>query len=421
MIPEVPSWYDESYNDYNHAYMQSIIKGTTSDVNVDLLAINTVVPISNFKVDAWGGMPPLVLKWYSEPLASGGTSTAVHRACLSPPRFKFTATNGLATAVVLGTVYIYWVWNYRQDNLLMDLRPESGHSDDYSQLYTLPKMSETTGSVTEFPLYGVVKGYRTNEVIKVYAFFDEWVSDGDYYFPTCHVMEAVEETAGSNFPACVWKASGNPVGYEDYMRMSYIGMDNSSEYVKVITPQIIASDEHYRTIEVKLASGYIDTDEDATFEITIKPNNDIDDSITVGELAANIETVRFFDVETPFAETVKVNRSEINPIFYERLNQNYKTSVVLQSVLDEPLYFIEFMVNNYPLFVPIYNGQTLYMSDSQVHCTDGVRSSKMFNFATSIPNVITIQNPTKHKYKVKLNVDYDVYKDVYVVDVNQFV
>ena len=49
-------------------------------------------------------------------------------------------------------------------------------------------------------------------------------------------------------------------------------------------------------------------------------------------------------------------------------------------------------------------------SDSLNHAMDGVRSGEIFHIDGTTPNIINIQCPTKHKYKVKFKIDYEVYK-----------
>ena len=83
--------------------------------------------------------------------------------------------------------------------------------------------------------------------------------------------------------------------------------------------------------------------------------------------------------------------------------------------MEEPLYYINFTINDYPKMIPIYDGQTLRFADSLQHAADGVRSGDIFYFDGKTPNVINMQNPTKHKYKVKFQYDYEVYKDVYIL------
>jgi len=201
---------------------------------------------------------------------------------------------------------------------------------------------------------------------------------------------------------------------DDFIRISQHGTDDSSDYLKVITPQMIASDDYYHTIDVKIQDDLPDNDETAIFIITTKVNDDVDDKITTTELTDNISKLRFYNVEKSFDEVATVARSEINPVFYERLYNTYKDSVVLQSRLDEPLYYIEFLVNNFATSIPIYNNGTVMFSDQLTHCIDGTRSSELFFFDKTKPNIINVVNPTNHKYKVKFHVDYHVYKNVYV-------
>jgi hypothetical protein len=40
----------------------------------------------------------------------------------------------------------------------------------------------------------------------------------------------------------------------------------------------------------------------------------------------------------------------------------------------------------------------------------------MFYIDGKTPNVINVKNPDKHKYKFKLDFDYEIYKDIYVIN-----
>ena len=102
-------------------------------------------------------------------------------------------------------------------------------------------------------------------------------------------------------------------------------------------------------------------------------------------------------------------------MYYETLWQTYDKAAVLESIMEEPLYYVKFSINDYAKTIPIYNNGSLKFSDSLAHAADGVRSGDIFIMDGKTPNIINIQNPTKHKYKVKFKCDYQVYKDVYIV------
>ena len=118
--------------------------------------------------------------------------------------------------------------------------------------------------------------------------------------------------------------------------------------------------------------------------------------------------IHYFNVTTDYATQVSISRSSINPIFYETLWDTYDNAPVLESIADEALNYINFSINDYPQLVPIYHGQTLSFSDKLTHALDGIRSGKIFYMDGKTPNVINVQNPTKHKYKVKFKVSYNI-------------
>ena len=94
--------------------------------------------------------------------------------------------------------------------------------------------------------------------------------------------------------------------------------------------------------------------------------------------------------------------------------------MVLESISEEPLNYVLFSVNDYPTFVPIYDGGSVKFSDNLTHAADGVRSSKIFHMDGVTQNTINMRLPTKHKYKVKFQYPYEVYKDIYVVTDDDF-
>ena len=151
-----PSWYEGNYA-YDSYVMGHLIKGVNSEVSYPIATICTTM-IQQFTVDTWNGMPPLVLGWYTEPSATGSTgSYAIHRAMLTCPKFKFKATNNMASNCVLNNVKVEFIWNYTTNGTLMDLRSEGDKKKQYAQIYTLPKGSEQTRlSGLDYPLFGVV-------------------------------------------------------------------------------------------------------------------------------------------------------------------------------------------------------------------------------------------------------------------------
>jgi len=408
----MPTWYEGNYT-YDSNVMLNIIKGMSSEVSYPSAAIYTTM-ISTFTMDTWPGMPPIVLDWFHDTDANGNSTYDIKRGLLTPLKFKFTATNNLAYNCILNNVHIQFTWYYRTDNLMMNMRSEGDKKQQYAKIFTLPKGSEQTRTPgLDYPIYGITQGYQLDEIIKVYAFYDTYLDKQNVYFPTCVELLPMPNTSGPDFPTCIWKAAA-VMSEDDFIRISQHGTDDSSDYLKVITPQMIASDDYYHTIDVKIQDDLPDNDETAIFIITTKVNDDVDDKITTTELTDNISKLRFYNVEKSFDEVATVARSEINPVFYERLYNTYKDSVVLQSRLDEPLYYIEFLVNNFATSIPIYNNGTVMFSDQLTHCIDGTRSSELFFFDKTKPNIINVVNPTNHKYKVKFHVDYHVYKNVYV-------
>jgi hypothetical protein len=93
--------------------------------------------------------------------------------------------------------------------------------------------------------------------------------------------------------------------------------------------------------------------------------------------------------------------------------------VVLQSKVKEPLKFIEFAFNDYATYVPIYDGQTIELSDNLTFASDGVMANEMlYYFGNDKANTVTIKNSTDYVYLVKMQVEYDVYEHMYVMTID---
>ena len=259
----------------------------------------------------------------------------------------------------------------------------------------------------DYPVFAIIDGYEKTEpsqVIKVYGQWNEYNADGDYYFPTTVLLEPVDGVGGDDddpdFPTCLYKSSDHKLKTEDFIRITENGWMQGDRPIILDAPTV-ARDEHYRTINIEIANDLDCDDQRAVFVINTKPNTSIDDQVTEDELSTYMKYVHFYNVTAEFASVVEIPRGSIDPIFFETLWQTYDKAAVLESIEEEPLYYINFSINKYPNLIPIYNGGSVKFSDQLTHAADGVRSGKIFYIDGKTPNVINMQNPTKHKYKVK--------------------
>jgi hypothetical protein len=408
-----PSWYGVDLT-YDSLVCKDIITGDASNVKYPSAAQYTTM-IQQYTIGTWKGIPPFKLDWWT---SGKEGETAIKRALLYPPEFRFTITNNISSKITLNNISIKMKFFYYEDGTLMNIRSSTDKTKESTKIYVLPKGSELVTQT--LPIFGIVDGYEMDEIVKIWGFYDKWYADTAVYFPSCFQLMPVTGYDGTNHPCVLWKSDeslystqGGDQPTLDYTRMAYKGMSNS-EYLKVITPQIIAADEYYRIIDVK-CDGNVN-DEAAIFTITIKPNDTVDDFITAEELGSSVASLRFYNQVLPFSPEVTTYRSSVHPVFYERMQNTYKNSVVLESIKSEPLHFVEFTINDsLDTYIPIYHGQTVEFSDYLTRCNDGIRSGDVFNFSMTNANKIGIKNPTQHKYKVKFHVDYEVYKDIYIM------
>lgn len=423
-FPEAQSLCPWSEGNYvtDSQIMKNLITSSNSETKDPYMTDYTNYTRS-FAIQKWSQIPPFVIKEFVDEPA---TTTMVKRAMLADPRIHLRVTNNLSSDVTLSYTLCIIKFSYNSTNIFMNMRTEGDRRQKQSRIYTLPKGAEVTRlDSLDFPIYAVVDGYkvgtstRAAEIVKVYATWNEYYEEGDYYFPTTIELLPVEGMSGTDYSTCLYKSVEGVMKRADFIRVTDGGWMNG-DGITVLDAPTIAASEHYRTINVKVQSpsgydGYNPDAQDAMFIIDTAPNTNVDDAIDEDTLAANIDKVHFFNVTKPFASSVSINRSEIEPTFYETLWQTYDKAVVLESVVEEPLYYVKFSVNNYPKTIPIYNNNTVMFSDSLSHAADGVRSGDVWIMDGVTPNIINIQCPTKHKYKVKFLVKYDVYKHMYVI------
>ncbi len=406
-------WSEGNYA-YDSQIMKNIIRSDRSEANFPAVAEYTSLT-QTFTIDTWSQIPPFVIKEFIDEPA---TTIMVKRAVLTPPKFKLIAKNNLNSEVTLSNAVCKFQWFFNPMDIFMNMRTEGNRRKKQARIYTLPKGSEATRIASlDFPIYAVVDGYKVGppqEIVKVFGTWNEYHQEGDYYFPTTIELLPVEGMSGTDYPICLYKSNGGVLKRDDFIRITDGGWMNGDGITVLDAPKI-AADEHYRTINVKIQDDKSPDDPDAIFEITTTPNTSIDDQVTEDELVSNISKIHFFNKIIDFATTTTIARRDIDPMFYETLWQTYDKAVVLESIAEEPLHYINFSINDYPKVVPIYNGQRLMFSDSLNHAMDGVRSGEIFHIDGTTPNIINIQCPTKHKYKVKFKVDYEVYKDIYVI------
>lgn len=413
MFPSMPTWYEGNLS-YDSQIIKNIINSDNSEVNFPESADYTRYD-HTFNIDGWSEMPPFELAWYNDPKLG----YAIRRACLSPPKFKFTLSNEDTSRVLLNNVTIRWAWNFNPTDIFMNMRTSGGKREKRSRIYTLPKGANETRLVgLDYPVFAIVDGYEKTEpsqIIKIYGQWNEYNESGDYYFPTTVLLEPVSGMDGPDFPTCLYKSVDHKLKSEDFIRITENGWMQGDRAI-VLDGPTVAQDEHYRTINVEIANDLDPDDQRAVFVITTKPNTSIDDKVTVEELETYMKYIHFYNVTVPYESIVEIPRGSIDPIFFETLWQTYDKAAVLESIAEEPLYYINFSINKYPNLIPIYNGGSVKFSDQLTHAADGVRSSKIFYIDGKTPNVINMQNPTKHKYKVKFKYEYNVYKHVYVVN-----
>lgn len=419
----LPTWFTSgnptSYN-YDSKVMADMIKSSNNEMKFPSAEVYTTMTC-NFVINTWNGLPPFKLGRYADKDTNGNWGTEVLRGLFTTPRFKLSITNDSGANVFMNNLGISFTWNYRTDNTLMDVR-NNKRSSEYAKLYTLPKGSELNlPDNATFPLFAIVDGYnKLEDIIKVYGVYDNYQPSMKRYFASYIPMTGIPETTNSSMKVpTVWKSNWG-INKDAFARMAYRAVNPQYETVKIITPKLAASDDYYRSIDVKIKDSNYDSAKDCVFIITTKATNSVQGGITQQELNNNIEKIHYFNVEKPFAETVEVARTEIDKIFYERLYQTYKNSVILQSIQDEPLYSIKFTVNDYATFIPIYHNGEVQFADDLSHCSDGNRSSTLFYFDNNTPNRINIQNTTADVYQIKFKVKYNVLKDVYVVPASDF-
>lgn len=411
---EVCPWYEGNLS-YESQVASYLMKSDNSEVEFPSITEGTTI-FHSFGMAQWSQLPPFEIKWFVD---SPATDVAIKRAVLPSPKFKLIFTNESNGEVQLKVAKFTFTWNYNHNDIFMNMRTEGNRRKKQARIYTLPKGAEATRlSNLNFPVYAVVDGYKVGpppEIVKVYAQWNEYYEDGDYYFPTTILLEPVEGMNGTDYPTCLYKSSsGGTMAYGDFIRVTDGGWMNNDGIIVLDAPKIAAS-EHYRTINVKVQDDKSPDDPEAVFVIETSPNTSVDDQISDDELSANVSKVHFFNKVVDFAPSVTVTRYDIDPMFYETLWQTYDKAAVLESIAEEPLYYVNFSINDYPKTVPIYHNQTLSFSDSLSHAMEGIRSGEIFYIDSKTPNIINMQCPTKNKYKVKFKVNYELYKDVYII------
>jgi hypothetical protein len=388
-----------------------------------------------FNIKKFNGMPPVELKDVVDYNTDTANQVSINRACLSTPQFYFQIKNNLTSTVTLSNISISFNFTYNENGLLMNTRSEGAKSKELNYLYTLPAGSEDNRQTgLNYPLFGVIDGFKLDEVIRVFGYYAKWDSVNDVYIPTCLTLEPITSSIGTDHPAVLYKsylnvadATTKGIAQYDFERLAYNGNADDNDYCKVLTPQLLASDDKYRTINVRCKQlsddsttytyGASPDSADTIFEITTTPNTTIDEQILATDLTTHIEKLRFFNCEYPFAASLDIPREEIDPVFRERLYTTYKEAPILQSVLGEPLYFVNFTINDYGVYFPIEHGKSLEFSDSLTHApNDGVRSSEIFIYSNITPNKFGVMSPTKYKYRVRFHYEYAVFQDAFVIE-----
>lgn len=430
---QVP-WMEGNYATSSQIF-KNIIRSDNAEANFASVAEYSI-DTKQFNISTWNGIPPFVIKEFIDEPA---TTIMIKRAMLADPKFYVVAQNKLSSNVTLGFVLVEFTWNFNPHDLLMNMSPNWTSRQKRQKIFTLPKGAEATRRTgLDFPLYAVVDGYKRfsatkpDEIVKVYAQWDEYHDDAEdgYLFPTFVKLEPVPNMYGTDYPTCLYKSgtrSGDtltpayPMKRNDFVRItSETGWESTDKAIVIDAPSIAAYEE-YRTINVKVKGGTSPDSSFATFIVETMPNDsDNFPTITKAELEANVKKLHFYNYVCDFATSVEINRSSIDPIYYETLWQTYHRAAKLESVIEEPLYYVLFTVNDYPTAVPIYHNDSVKFSDTLSHAIDGVRSSELFKMDGVTPNIINMRLPTKHKYKVKFHYPYQVYKDIYIITDDDF-
>ncbi len=415
---EFPQWYEGNLS-YDSKIFDNLITSSQTETKYPGAAVYTSMPPPQWYIANWlPGLPPFWIRWWVDYNKDTADQVAVKRACLPDFTYKFIIKNNITSAVKLNNASITWNFSFSESGKFMNMRTAGDRGSERASIFTLPKgAGATRNEGMNFPIYGLIEGYEDGEIVKVYGVFSKWEEKIEAYYPKTVLLEAIPkdqfgDVYTGDFGIFMYKGS-NILPYFDWNRI-VTGTWMSGDKIDVITPQRIAAEPEFKIIKVDCETS-VDA-EDAIITIAISPNESIDSKVTAEELQDNIATVHYFNTAYEFATYIEVPRSEIAAPFRETLWKTYEDAVVCESVLDEPLHYLNFSVNDYPEYIPIYHGQTLSFSDRQTHCIDGVRSTDIFVMDGITPNIINVKNPDKHKYKFKFDVKYDIYKHIHVVN-----
>lgn len=420
---QYPTWYESDLT-YDDEVFNNLITGSQQETNLPGIANNTTLPSPSWQLSPFGQIPPFWVKWWID--ASKESVEAIKRAVLPGFKYKFTLQNNLAYAVTLNNIRFDWKWSYSEDGTFMNMRTAGDRRSQSSKICTLPKGADAIRTVgLDYPVFALLEGYESGEVIKVYAIFNKWQETISAFYPKTSLLTAIpkadfvlpgDTVYMGDFGDFVYKTSTYDLPSTDYLRITN-GNWMAGDKIDVVTPERIAAEEEFRTIEVKVKDDLSIDETAAIIVITVVPNESINSEspITAAELATNISKIHYFNTEYDFAPSIEIPRSDIDVCFRETLWQTYEKAVVLESILSEPLHYVNFSVNTLTNYIPIYNGQQLTFSNTLGHCIDGIRSGEIFYMDGITPNVINIQNPDAHVYKIQFNFKYDLYKDAYVI------
>ena len=453
----VPGWYPYNLKltgSGDSEKMCDVLDGIITSPNANVLnesiGENTNLT-TQFTIGSWKGMRPIINQW--PPFMDG-----VHIGCLPDVYFKVKCKNNLEDAVRFSSITVSFSFNYDTNATLCNLG--NPKSSDFAQLYPGPRNLPSGENNTN--LWAIVDGYSggsvavSQEIIKVFGYVYHSGNDGDTESFEVVPLLPVAETGGTNFPPVVYKSNTEILSTYDNTRLNKKGT-RGGEVAWVITPAVICQDVHFKEIEVECLKPVSDlpeeeedgesvedtrdrvpchpSDEDAEFWIKLKLRDDIpeygegeySDYLSRGDFDSVIDIVKFFNVDVGYTSydyendksTLVVNRSDIDKTFYDTLGGNLSSYVVLKSSRGDVEPFVMIKINSWTTFIPIYNNNLIEFRESLTQCSDGVRSRDLWVFGekgdpNALSNVIKVGDMSEKRYRVKLKVVYDRYKNMHV-------
>lgn len=313
--------------------------------------------------------------------------------------------------------------------------PFVAHNSEYAEIfiaelsknYTYTNSSGVAETVASYPIYLYTSDYP-EEILKRYAYVVRFDNKTKTHYQDVVLFNDEPATVLNDIEVYEGKLmlDNNSKSYYDENK-------NDSRYLaKVITPTVIAKDDKYMNIWVEPTTNPNDPDTVFNIHVSSYPTTDTEHHIPIEKLHSATDLIQFYNVVTGDFETitypgkpygyatdivVKVPRFAIAPVYYETLPQTYRNSAsIIPYVIKSSKNLDEYptiSVNDYPTSFTIFNNGTLKFSDSLNNASDGIKTKDVFKFGIGDNNINKINLTTTRKCKVRFNVDYDIYKDVY--------